>query len=130
MDSGIGAEPVLLEAKPSPAYRNPAMVRTLGLYWFWYRRTIYRVTEKHLSVHRGLFNREEDEVPLMRIAAVKTKLSPFFGESRVQVATGASEETVNVAHLNRKDARRFAEILNKARAEARERAEVSQTPAV
>jgi membrane protein YdbS with pleckstrin-like domain len=120
-----GGERTLLDAKPSPAFRNPMLVLTLGLYWFWYKRTLYRVTERHLSVHRGVFRRDEDEVPLIRVAAVKAKLSPLFGASRVEAATGAGEHTVTIAHLNRKAARAFAEALNGARADVRERTEGS-----
>jgi membrane protein YdbS with pleckstrin-like domain len=127
-DGGSGTEITLMEARPSPAYRNPMIVVTLGLYWFWYRKTEYTITDKHLRIQRGILRREEDEVPLVRVAAVKTKLSPLFGSSAVQVATGAGEHTVMLVHLNRKHARQLASVMNKARAEARERAEVRGMP--
>jgi membrane protein YdbS with pleckstrin-like domain len=129
MEMSTGEERILFDLKPSPAFRNPMMVVTLGLYWFWYQRTVYHVTEKHLRMHRGILSRNEDEVPLVRLAAVKMKLSPLFGNSSVEAATGAGEHTVTVEHMNRKDARAFANALNKARAEARERMDASPSSA-
>ena len=121
--NSTSGERILFDLKPSPAFRNPFMAVTLGLYWFWYQRTVYQITEKHLRMHLGILSRSEDEVPLVRLAAVKMKLSPLFGNSSVQAATGAGEHTVTIEHLNRKDARAFANALNKARGEARERTE-------
>jgi membrane protein YdbS with pleckstrin-like domain len=103
---------------------------TLGLYEIWYRRTVYAV-EDSVRIERGLLSRTETHIPGNRINAVKTKLSPMPGSSKVLIDTGAGE-TAQAIWLTRADARAFAAACRelKARSEGGGRSSATSAPAL
>lgn len=64
-----------------------------------------------VRIERGIFFRNQTEIPANRINAVKAKLTPIVGTSSVIVDTGAGQ-TAEAVRLTRKDARQFAAACN------------------
>jgi membrane protein YdbS with pleckstrin-like domain len=106
------------EQRPSPSFRILATIFTLGLYTFWYRRTLATLYRDRLRLERGILSRSEEEIPLTRITNVKAKLNPIPGSSKVIIGTGSGETSGLVEHLNRHAAKELATQINRARSAA------------
>jgi membrane protein YdbS with pleckstrin-like domain len=106
------------EQRPSLSFRILASIFTLGLYTFWYRRTLATLYRDRLRIERGILSRNEEEIPLTRITNVRAKLNPLPGSSKVIIGTGSGETSGLVEHLNRRAAKDFAKQINEARSSA------------
>jgi membrane protein YdbS with pleckstrin-like domain len=99
-----------VNVKPSTICRVMLDVMTLGLYELWWRKTIYSVDDRKVTISRGIFSRSETEIPIEKVVGVNVQKSPMAGSSRVIIDTGAGA-TASASQLTRRDAAAFGAMI-------------------
>src|SRR3954454_21069011 len=69
--------------KPSTIWRFILGVMTLGLYELWWRRTIYSVDDRKVTISRGIFRSAKPKSRIEKVVGVKIHKSPIAGSSKV-----------------------------------------------
>jgi uncharacterized membrane protein YdbT with pleckstrin-like domain len=108
---GEFGEPTLT-LRPRVAYLLLLGLFTLGLYYFWWQRTHYVVTDRGVLLAKGILSRKEEFVPKEKLVGVDAKIQSrpldwtrlFFSGVLVNTGYGTAAE---FNFLARKDAIAF-----------------------
>ncbi|MHB1488833.1 MAG: SHOCT domain-containing protein [Acidimicrobiales bacterium] len=103
-------ERVLFESKPSVVGTLAYYVFTLGLYALWRSRTTFLITDRRVVVAKGIINRFERTMPLVKVQDATVRRTLWITTVVVTSAGGASGVEV-IGPLTQEGAQHFVEVL-------------------